>query len=285
MQNQIRVSKSLGGGFDGDPKELWGCKDYSSIFKATVFCGMYDIRDYLYLALHRGKAWVFWCGGDILNLERGYLFNDGKWKWLNKFLGNKWVLKVLNKAEHWCENAREQQKLLQLGIKAEVCPSFFGKITDYEVEFEPFHIPQTLQVYLSASEGRQVEYGWGIIDDLAIGMPGVTFHLYGASWKTEQSNIKVHGKVSQEQMNKEIKKMHCGLRMNDFDGFSEITAKSVLWGQYPITAIPHPNIQSFSHPQELKHQLLDIMKEQEANIHGRYYYLNAINKFPWCEIF
>lgn len=279
---QLKYAKSLGGGFDGDPKKAWNCVEYTNRNNPAVFVGMYDLRDYIALWRHKGKAWVFWCGSDISNLDNGFMCNNGKLMWLSKILpGFKSILlSILNKADHWCENQREQGLLSKNGVKASVNVSFFGRKESYKVEYK--WSPNT-QVYISASEGRQIEYGFDIIEQLAGYLPDITFHFYGATWNTKQFNIIVHGKVPLHRMNREISKMHCGLRLNKFDGFSEITAKSILWGQYPITYIPYPNIPWYSCTAELKSLLKDLRNKKEPNTEVRDYYLNKINKFPWSN--
>ena len=75
-------------------------------------------------------------------------------------------------------------------------------------------------------------------------------------------------------MNKEIKKMTGAIRMTEFDGFSEIIAKSLLWEQWPISLIFYPF--AFS-PDDLK--ILKTLKE--PNTAGRDYFIKILNKYPW----
>ena len=291
---QIRIAKSLGGGFEGNPKDIWGCEDYTDRTKPVVFCGMYDLRDYIALWRHKSKAFVFWCGGDIGNLSTGFVFNNGKLRWLSAIsagLLEWWIYKVLKKAEHWVENEAEAWQLKNLPgrkvIECSICPSFFGDINNFPIKFR-----QGNNVWLSANEGRQQEYGWGVVEFLAVKCPQIRFHLYGAIWKTKQRNIIVHGKVPLKQMNRETSQMQCGLRLNKFDGFSEVLAKSILWGQYPISYLYYPCIQQYTlenngdptisrSVKNLINLLNDLPYKKTPNINGRNYYLGVLNKFPW----
>lgn len=267
-----RVAPSLGA-LEGTHQEVWGTEDYvysKHKNEPTVFFGMYDLRDYLALWRHKGKKWILWAGSDLRNLEAGFIFNDGKLKWLSKILrGNWWVLPILRKAEHWVESSWEKDTLQKLGFHSKVQPSFMGNVKDYEISFTPGN-----KVYLSASEGRQEEYGWWRIERVADSYPELEFHLYGAEWFSAHPNVICHGRVPKEQMNEEIKHMQCGLRLNLTDGFSEVTAKSILWGQYPMTVIPFPMIESAKN-------LMDITEKKEPNIVARNYYLKRLNAYPW----
>src|SRR3990167_3174810 len=227
MKNQCRWAPSLGALEDTHQVD-WGTVEYADRTKPTCFFGLYDLRDYIALWRHKGKAWVLWAGSDIVNLKAGFVFNDGKLKWLSKLLrGNWWVFPILKKAEHWVENEWEKRELESVGVKSRISPSFLGRVEDYEVSFKPGN-----KVYLSASEGRQEEYGWSIVEKFAEEFPDIEFHLYGADWFSVHDNVICHGRVPKEQMNSEIKEMQGGVRLNKTDGFSEITAKCILWGQY-----------------------------------------------------
>ena len=172
--------------------------------------------------------------------------------------------------------------------RAGIVPSFLGDIKKYPISFK-----QGNKVYVSGHEGYQGEYGWGIVTMIACSLPNIEFHLYGASWQYQPlKNVIIHGKVPKEQMNKEIKEMQCGLRLNKHDGFSEITAKSILWGQYPITYLYFPYIQQYTNdncgqPYCMKclNNLIKILKtlpqKKKPNLKGREYYLKHLNKFPW----
>lgn len=275
MQTYCRVAPSLGA-LEGTPEEVWGTKPYNKNYnEPTVFFGLYDLRDYLALKRHKGKAWILWAGSDIRNLQSGFILNDGKLKTISGIIGNKWVFKILEKAEHWVENTTEQQALKELGIESQVCPSYMGNV-NIPISFKP---SDKTDVYVSASEGRQEEYGFGVVERIA-DWTDVTFHLYGATWKTDKKNIVVHGRIPKEEMNKQIRKMHCGLRLNEFDGFSEVTAKSILMGQYPISKVPNKYIPSFENDMDLVLKLNQIKRFKSPNQISEYY-RQIINKYPF----
>src|SRR3990167_2098092 len=112
MQKEIiycRWSQSLGS-LEASHYDTWGTYEYvypRDRNKPTVFFGLYDLRDYMSLWLHKGKRWVLWAGSDIVNLKNNFLLNDGKLKTLSKvFSGfprflDKWL--DIN-VEHWVEN-------------------------------------------------------------------------------------------------------------------------------------------------------------------------------------
>jgi len=285
MQAFCRYAPSLGG-LEGTPEEAWGTLPYSwkQRNEPTVFFGLYDLRDYLALGAHKGKKWVLWCGSDLRHLRSGFIANDGKLKWLSLLFRGKFtrlVRSVLKTAEHWVENETEKEALESLGIKVTgVCPSFIGNIHQFKITYTPKKNPA---VYLSASEGRQEEYGFPVVERIARWTPSVRFHLYGANWKTKHKNVQVHGRVPKDQMNQEISKMQCGLRLNEFDGFSEILAKAVLMGQYAIGKVPHPYIPSYENDMELIMQLDALSYRPEPNAKARTWYLKNLNQYPWCS--
>jgi hypothetical protein len=69
----------------------------------------------------------------------------------------------------------------------------------------------------------------------------------------------------------------CGLRLNKFDGFSEVTAKSVLMGQYPITTIKYPHIDTAYDPKELI-RLLSLLKYRMEPNPEREYWREELSK-------
>lgn len=274
-----RVAPSLGA-LEGTPLEAWGTPEY--VYKLhknepTVFFGLYDLRDYLALWRHKGKKWVLWAGSDIRNLRSGFVFNDGKLKWLSKLLrGNWWVMPILVDAEHWVENLWELKQLQLEGITSHVTSSFMGNIADYQNIFRPNN-----KVYLSCGMGRQVEYGFDVIERIADKVSFIEFHLYGDTWETKHPNVIVHGRVPKEQMNEEIKHMGCGLRLNETDGFSEITAKAILWGQWAVTRIPNYRLPNFRTDEELIQILCHIAAGYSPHKGVREWYIDSINKYPW----
>ena len=289
-QFQCRWSQSLGE-LEATHQEVWNTENYLSRYAPTVFFGLYDLRDYIALWRHKGKAWVLWAGSDILNLKAGFVFNDGKLKLLSKiFRGNWWVLRILKKAEHWTENDTEKEALESLGIKVSgVCPSFLGDVNKFEVNYK---WANPMNVYVSAGEGREREYGWTTVLNIAYALPDVNFYLYGSeSWKKwyeenpakQHKNIIMRGRVPKEVMNEEIKNFQVGLRLNEFDGFSEIMAKSVLWGQYQIGKVKHPHIPSYKNDMDLILKLNMLRHKKEPNLEVREWYRKNLNNFPWNE--
>lgn len=270
MQNlwQCRWSPTLGA-LEDTHQNIWGTCEYTNPHRPTVFFGLYGLPDFWALWRHRGRRAILWAGTDILHFENGYWLDEvGSIKvspkplatWINKF------------CENWCENEVEWLKLKKLGIKAEICPSFLGDVKQFAVSFRPGN-----KVYTSVSGDNFEQYGWHLIEDLAFNNPEVEFHLYGnigpfvwGRWP----NIFVHARVPKEQMNEEIKGMQGALRLTKFDGFSEILAKSVLMGQWPISLIKYPGMLSLD-------QLGEIVDKTEANLEGREHYLRTLNKYPW----
>lgn len=280
-----RYAPSLGA-LEGTPEEAWGTPEYKwwkHRKEPCVFFGLYDLRDYLFLWLHKGKKYVLWAGSDITNLKHGFVFNDGKLKWLSLALRGvfrRFILRVVCSAENWAENRLEASELDKLGVKVKgYGPSYMGP-TELPLCFKPGR-----NVYLSASGGRTIEYGFGIVERIANWLPHLTFHLYGSDWETRHENVIVHGRVPKEQMNKEIKEFQIGLRLNDFDGFSEICAKAVLQGQYAIGKVKHPRIPSFENDYDLIIKLNALSKKQVPNEDAQAWYRDNLNNYPWvCEV-
>lgn len=281
-----RYAPSLGA-LEGTPEEVWGTIPYKwwkHRNEPTVFFGVYDLRDYLALWWHRGGGWILWAGSDLRNLDQGFAFNDGKLRWLSKaFKGSltRWIVKVMSAYHNWTENAWEAQILASRGVLASICPSYMGQKDEIGLSYR-FSAP--CHVYLSASEGRQEEYGWGIVERIASWLPNHIFHLYGAKWETQHANVIVHGRVPKEQMNKEIAKYQIGLRLNETDGFSEILAKAVLMGQYAIGKVEHPHIPTFENDMDLILKLNGLAKKKEPNHEAREWYLKNLNRYPWVSV-
>lgn len=264
---QCRWSPTLGS-LEGTHQEIWGTDEYTDQERSTVFFGIYSLNDFYVLWRHQGERHILWAGGDITRFSDGYWLEDGGGIRVDVKPLAEWINKHCTS---WCENEVEAQKLADCGISAKVQPSFLGNVNDFVLSFKPGN-----KVYASVSGNNFDLYGWEKIDELAKLNPGLQFHLYGNTvvWIPEAANITIHGRVTKEVMNDEIKDMQCGLRMTEFDGFSEILAKSILWGQWPVSLIEYPHI--------LKpNQLSEVLNKQEPNIEGREYYLKNLNKFPW----
>ena len=89
-------------------------------------------------------------------------------------------------------------------------------------------------------------------------------------------NIFVHGRVSKEQMNEEIKEMQGALRLTEFDGASEILVKSILWGQWPVSLLSYKYMIDIEDLGKLKNK-------QRPNFVGRSHYRRILNQFPWVK--
>lgn len=276
-----RWSPTLGA-LEDTAENVWGTPEWKpediDVYGETVFFGVYGLPDFWKIWRHKGVRYILWAGQDIVHLQNGYHLEDGGGirvdstplcEWMNKY------------CENWCENKVEQTALAEMGIEAHIQQSFLGQVDDYEITYKQNDRPS---VYLSANPGREVEYGWGIVEQIAHKCD-VDFHLYGSpDWTTKHSNVIVHGRVPKEEMNEQIKTMQCGLRLNAFDGFSEVTAKSVLWGQYPITpgSFEYPHLDGYRDLHHLVFLLNRLRLKAEPNP-ARDYYLENLNNFPWNQ--
>ena len=207
-----------------------------NIFTPTLFVGMYHWGDIIRFILQFGKKKVFFCGSDIKKIP-----------W--------WFSLISTNTKYYCENDIEQEVLMKKGIYAEVLPMIF---TEFESKncLKP---SKKIHVYLTMHEGREEEYGMDVINTISRKLPDITFHIYGQKFpplielvesltsklSLKFTNVIFHGKVHEEQFNKEIRNYHCALRLNEFDGFSETVAKSILLGQYPITKIKYPKLWNY----------------------------------------
>ena len=273
---KCRIAPSLGGGFEGTPESAWGTEEYEmDLTEPTVFFGLYGLPDFYTLWWHKGKKAILWAGSDITNFINGYWLDDkGSIKispaplatWINKNVDN------------YVENEVEKVALAKLGIESLVIPSFLGNVEDYEICFKVNDKPK---LYTSVSGNDFKLYGWDRIYKLAEDNPGIEFHLYGNTVPFPMPdklvfNMFVHGRVSKEQMNAEIKEMTGALRLTEFDGFSEIIAKSLLWGQWPVSIIPYPNTL------EIK-DIGILLGIDKPNTEGREWLLSVVNKYPWNQ--
>ena len=259
---------------------IWGTENYNPETdrdEPCVFFGLYGLPDFYALWRHRGKKWILWAGTDITHFKNGYWLDDSEWgakipslplaDWINR------------NCESWVENELEQMALEKLGIESRVCPSFLADINQFNVNYEWNERPK---VYTSVSGDNFDLYGWHKISELAEQNPNLEFHLYG----TEKDFITIfgidgtkinmisHGRISKEQMNEETSKMQGALRLTEFDGFSEILGKSIMWGQWPVSLIKYPYILSVDKIGTLK-------DKKEPNLVGREYYHQRFNNYPW----
>lgn len=275
---QCKIAPSLGGGFDGIPESVWGTESYAYQGEPAIFFGLYGLPDFYALWRHSGRKAILWAGSDIKHFSNGYWLDDkGRIKIEPEALAQ-WINE---NCDNYVENGVEHEALMQFGIESKIVPSFLGKVEDYEISY---FLSERPKVYLSVSGDNFEMYGWDVIERIAHRC-AVEFHLYGntGEWKSKHSNVYVHGRVPKEQMNQEIKGMQCGLRLNDFDGFSEILAKSVLWGQHPISRIGYQYIESFKDEDDLVKKLNELYKKNTPNNEARKYYKKNLNDYPWNE--
>jgi len=257
---QCKISPTLGGGFAGTPNKVWGTTDYKDLNKDTVFFGCYGLPDLMIIRSHKGRKAILWAGTDVTYLINGYWLDDkGKFRLDPKVVGV-----YLNKTcENWCENNLERDELKSVGIEAKVCPSYLGNVKKIKPYQWKSGIPKA---YISVSGDDFKAYGWTEIDEFAKNNPEVMIYCYGnrSEWKSVRPNVFVRGRVTQKQMDSEIKKMHIALRFNKHDGFSEIVAKAVLMEQNVISKIDYP--------------FLKLGRKK-----ARKWLLKNVNKFPWVS--
>lgn len=107
----------------------------------VIFFGLYHWKDYIRFIWHRGQKKVFWCGSDILALEKRPI-----WRWL--------VIK--QKYLDYCENSVEAIKLLEFGRHSEIRPMIFDDPNKFEVSYKHSKSPE---LFMSYHVGRGKEYG------------------------------------------------------------------------------------------------------------------------------
>lgn len=277
MQNwQCRYAPSLGA-LEDTPFKVWGTEEFvEGTEKPAVFFGVYGLPDFYTLWRHRGRKAILWAGSDIRHFVNGYWLDDKGSIRIDPQALAEWINK---NCESYVENGAEHEALMVYGIESKVVPSFMGNVNDFPISFQASERPR---VYASVSGNDFSLYGWDVIENIA-DKCDVDFFLYGNTvpWSTRHSNVFVRGRIPKEQMNNEIKSMQCGLRVLEFDGFSEVLAKSVLWGQYPISRIGYPYIQSYKSNDELIKLLNELKYKKTPNLVAREYYLKNLNKYPW----
>jgi len=266
-----RWSPTLGS-LEDTAENVWGTTEYEGDRDdPTVFVGLYGLPDFYALWRHRGKKWIFWCGSDITHFINGYWLEEGGTIKIDSKPLAEWINK---NCESWVENEVEYEALKELGIESQICPSFLGDVTKFEISYQWSDRPK---LYTSVSGDDFSLYKWREIMDLTLKYPNYEFHFFGNIIDypyVKTSNAFIHGKIPKEQMNEEIKNMQGAIRLLPFEGFSEIIAKSILMAQWPISEIKYPHVLSI---EELK-----ILKDKkEPNIAGRSYFLQNLNNFPW----
>lgn len=286
MALKVRVSQSVVS-FKKRVIQTWGVEDWEGIDSTDdlLFFGLYNDRDFDVFNAYEGKKIVFWCGTDILSVVQDY--------------ERRRVLKN-NPAEHYCENEVEAKNLELCGIKdVKIVPSFLDHIGNYPVSYQPKKSPQ---IFMCGHPNRETEYGLNLVRRVAKKVPEAGFHIYGidksdnffykdkvpvsdklATVDDDIPNIYYHGKVPEGEFNNQITQYQCGLRTNEHDGFSEVTAKSILMGQYPITRIPYKHIWSYNNEDELVALIKKLRFMLSPNYEGRSYWIKNLNQFPWCK--
>jgi hypothetical protein len=273
---QCRVAPSLGP-LEGTHKEVWGTGDHIDSNSPCVFMGVYGLPDFYTLWRHEGKRYILWCGTDITHFIHGYWLDKNGIIKVDPFPLAKWINEY---CESWVENKVEYNALKAMGIESKICPSFMGDVKNFDISYKWSPRPR---VYASVSGDNFDQYKWPLIEEIAKYVPEVLFYLYGNEkrWRTRNRNVIVRGRVPKEIMNNEIKNMQCGLRLLEFDGFSEVLAKSVLMGQYPISRIEYPKIANYQTKEDLIKKLKELKEKKKPNISARNYYLRNLNKYPW----
>jgi len=287
MKLKLRTSSSIQP-FREKAEKALGLKRYDykvdGYDTPVVFLGLYHKGDYDSFKRPRVKRYVLWCGGDIQNFKRGYLYGDGKGLWKSKIARFfSWQDKIRKtEAEHFCENENQQEALEKLGIKAKVVPAFWGEINDFPISFKPSNNPLT---FISMRKEREREYGIIDVYWLATKLKNFTFHIYGVNQYEDfiRPNIIYHGEIPSDQFDKEIKDYHCCLRPNKHDGLSDAVMKCLLNGGYPITRIKYPHIWNYNTNNQLIHLLKRLQKTTKPNIEGRNYYRKVLNQYPFLK--
>lgn len=254
-----RWAPSLGGGFSGTPEEVWGTLPYDSkkhLNETVVFCGLYGLPDFYSLWQHKGKKYVWWVGSDITHFVNGYWLDEKGSIKLSPVALGRWINDM---CESWVENEVEAKALEKVGVEAKVCPSFLGDVNKFPLQ----KINSELRYYSSVSGNDFKLYNWHKINKIAQKNQNIKYYLYGNTieWKAPK-NVIVRGRMSQEEMNNEIKTMTGAIRLVDFEGCSELVIKAILWGQKLISAIDYP----FLHSDNRREALLKIL-----------------NKYPWSR--
>mgnify|MGYP001602558075 FL=1 len=242
-------------------QKAYGLKKYTwrDLFHPVIFFGMYNPIDYIKLLLHQGEKTIIWCGSDILQTG--------------------WFFKILRKipAQHICESSIEWGILSLMLLNKDIIqqPLFFGSVKEYPLSFIPSKTPH---VFLHMNNNAETESGFYILCRVASHVPEITFHIYGKMKERRKiKNIIYHGHVPEEQFNEEIKTMQGALRLHGFDGFADTVAKSVLLGQYPITRISFPQIDTYKNEEDLIYLLRELKYKTIPNYKARRYYLKLWN--------
>jgi hypothetical protein len=178
------------------------------------------------------------------------------------------------------ENEDERKKLESLGIKASIVPTFLEDINEFPISYKA---SKPFKIWMSMRKGQENEYGLEELKNLSNWYPNIEFHIYGTNLGLNRKNVIEHGSVTNEKFNEEIKEYHCGLRTNESDGFSEVLAKAIFLGQYPITKIPYHLVASYKDYYDLCKQIEWVMEQKVPNTSAREHYIKKFNQFPFLN--
>jgi glycosyltransferase involved in cell wall biosynthesis len=238
---------------------------FTDLYKPVLFLGLYNENDLAVFKEHRGRKAIFWNGSDVLWLKQNALWQA--------------TIKTFPNARHACHNQLLQTELAEMGLEAVIAPIFFSCVEDYPVSFTP-SVP--LNVYLMAHEKVGSVYGVPIVEEIADQTTGILFHVYGVT-KLNTQKILYHGTVPESQMDAEIKDYQVCLRLNKHDGFSQTLIKSILLGQYQISAISYANLEVYTNAKTLIKQLNALKSERLPDLRAREFYLPLLNDFSWLK--
>ena len=273
---RIKISSSVKQ-FEKKALKAWGLKNWDGIDdpdNEILFFGLFHDRDFEVFHNFKGKKSVFWCGGDILRLKEDY--------------ERQRVMRIAPETTHYCENSVQEESLKSVGIEPIVIPSFLGDIKDYPVSFK---VPKDKwKIWMCGHPRRESEYGFDQARELAGMFSDIEFHFYGVS-KDESANIDsknlpnviYHGLVSEKQLDREIKEYHAAIRANEHDGASEVVFKALLLGQYVFSMIYYPGVEYFETTEVLRNSVSMLQYKTEANLQGRKWVLENVNRYPWVQ--
>lgn len=183
----------------------------------VIFFGLYHWKDYIRFIWHRGPKKVFWCGSDVIALNNS---------WWTVFIASQ------TEAKFYVENEVEYDELRKWWIgKLEIRPMLFDDPDKYQISYK---WQKHTVFFATYHKGREKEYGYRNHPDLDF--------LEG---------------LSEREFNEKIKNYSGAVRFNEFDGFAETLAKSVLMGQYPYSRIKYPYINQI----EEGVSIIDLPKE------------------------
>ena len=160
----------------------------------------------------------------------------------------------------------------------EVRPTFLSNPHEFKVTYKPSETPK---VFIHVNSRAELESGLRLlIERVSPKVPDVEFHVYGrVSPQRCRTNVIFHGYIPETQFNEEIKNYQAAVRLHEFDGFAETLSKSILNGQYPISRIRYPYIDSYKDEEKLIKLLKDLKNKKKPNYKARDYYLKQFCKY------